>query len=55
MNEWVLNKRDRKIMLRRMIDGVCFERLAEEFDLSVIQTKRIVYKWTKIMFPDDAK
>lgn len=37
-------ERDREIMRRRLIDGVCYEPLAEEFDLSVTQVKRIVYK-----------
>jgi DNA-directed RNA polymerase specialized sigma24 family protein len=27
-----------------MLDGITFERLAEEFDLSVQQVKTIVYK-----------
>lgn len=36
--------RDRKILKRRLIDGVCFEPLSEEFGLSVAQIKRIVYK-----------
>ena len=42
--EWVMNERNRKILHRRLIDGVRFEKLAEEFDLSVTQTKNIVYK-----------
>jgi hypothetical protein len=37
-------ERNRKILKRRMIDGICFEPLAEEFDMSVSQIKRIVYK-----------
>lgn len=44
IDEWVLNERDRKILKRRMIDGICFEPLAEEFDLSTTQIKSIVYK-----------
>ena len=42
--EWVMNERNRKILHRRLIDGVHFDDLAEEFDLSVTQTKNIVYK-----------
>lgn len=42
--EWVMNERNRKILHRRLIDGVRFDKLAEEFDLSVTQTKNIVYK-----------
>lgn len=44
IDEWILNERDRKILKRRLIDGICFEPLAEEFDMSVRQMKRIVYK-----------
>lgn len=44
ITQWVLNERNRKIMYRRFIDGVRFEKLAEEFELSVTQVKNIVYK-----------
>lgn len=37
-------ERNRAILKRRLIDGVCYEPLAEEFDLSVRQTQNIVYK-----------
>lgn len=37
-------ERNRAVLKRRLLDGVCFEPLAEEFDLSVRQIKRIVYK-----------
>lgn len=41
--EWIHSERDRAIIRRRLLDGISFENLAEEFDLSVPQTKRIVY------------
>lgn len=44
IDEHIHNERDRKILKRRLIDGVILERLAEEFDLSVRQTKSIIYK-----------
>ena len=37
-------ERDRAIMKRRFIDGIKFEPLAEEFEISVSQCKRIVRK-----------
>lgn len=48
IDEYIHNERDRKILKRRFIDGICYEPLAEEFRLSVRQTKNIVYKheWT---------
>lgn len=36
-------ERNRAILKRRLIDGICFEPLAEEFGVSVRQCKRIVY------------
>lgn len=50
IDEWILNERDRAILKRRLIDGICFEPLAEEFDMSVRQIKRIVYKSQETLF-----
>lgn len=47
IDEWIIGKnseRDRAILKRRLLDGVCYEPLAEEFDLSVRQIKNIVYR-----------
>lgn len=49
-DEWIRSERDRKILERRLIDGICYEPLAEEFDLSTDQVKRIVYKGEAILF-----
>ena len=50
IDEWIFNERDRAILKRRLLDGICFEPLAEEFDLSVRQVKNIVYKAQKRLF-----
>lgn len=50
IDEWILSERDRKILKRRLIDGIRFEPLAEEFDLSVRYTKTIVYKGEDRLF-----
>ena len=50
IDEYILNQKHREIMRRRLIDGICFESLAEEFDMSVRQIKRIVYKCEEIVF-----
>lgn len=50
IDEWILNERNRKIPKRRLIDHVCFEPLAEEFDLSVRQVKNIVYRSQEKLF-----
>ena len=44
IDEWIFSERDRAILKRRLIDGITFEVLASEFELSVIQVKRIVKK-----------
>lgn len=42
IEEHIHSERDRAIMRRRLIDGIRLEPLAEEFDLSTVQVKRIV-------------
>ncbi len=49
IDEWVKGERNRQIMKRRLIDCICFEPLAEEFDLSVQHTHTIVAKNIKIL------
>ena len=47
IDQWIFKERDRAILKRRLLDGICYEPLAEEFDLSVQQTKSIIYKATE--------
>lgn len=47
IDEWIIGRnaeRDRQILKRRLLDGVTYDRLAEEFDLSVRQLKNIIYR-----------
>jgi DNA-directed RNA polymerase specialized sigma24 family protein len=50
INEWIHSERDRAILKRRLIDGITYERLAEEFDISVRHIKRIIYKSEELLF-----
>ena len=50
IEEYVHSERDRKILCRRLIDGVTMERLAEEHNLSVSQVKRIVKANEAVIF-----
>lgn len=50
INEWIHNERNRKILIRRFLDGICYEPLAEEFDLSVTQIRHIVTKESNQLF-----
>ena len=42
IDEWIFSERDRKILKRRLLDGITHEKIAEEFDMSVRQIKYIV-------------
>ena len=50
IDEWIHSERDRSILKRRLIDGICYEPLAEEFGLSVRQVKNIVYRSQNKLF-----
>lgn len=50
IDEWIKGERERAILKRRLIDGICYEPLAEEFGLSVDRIKQIVYKQQDILF-----
>lgn len=43
-------ERNRCILKRRLIDGLTYEQLAEEFDLSVQSVQKIIYKNEQIIF-----
>lgn len=55
IDEWILNERDRHILKRRLLDGICYEPLAEEFSLSVRHVKTIVYKSEDRLFTKIAR
>lgn len=44
IDEYIHNERNREILKRKLTDGITYEKLAEEFDMSVGQVKNIVYK-----------
>lgn len=44
IDEWIFKERDRQILKRRLLDGICYDQIAEEFSLSVRQVKNIVYR-----------
>lgn len=50
IDDLIHSERNRAILKRRLIDGLTYESLAEEFDLSVAQIKRIVYKGENLIF-----
>ena len=44
IDEYIHSERNRRILKRKLIDGITYEALAEEFDLSVTSVKKIVLK-----------
>lgn len=48
--EHIHSERDRRILERRLIDGIVIEKLAEEFELSPRQIKNILRKNEEILF-----
>lgn len=53
IDEYTIGKnaeRDRKILKRRLIDGLVYERIAEEFDLSTVHVKTIIKKRQEHLF-----
>ena len=48
--EHLHSERDRALLRRRLIDGIVFEKLAEEFQLSPRQTRTIVHRCEEILF-----
>lgn len=50
IDEWILNQKHREILKSRLIDGLTYEALAEMYDMSPRQIKRIVYKSQETLF-----
>lgn len=53
IDEWIIGRnaeRNRAILKRRLLDGITYDKLAEEFDMSVRQMKTIVYKSEETLF-----
>lgn len=44
IDDWIFSDRDRSILKARLLDGMTYDALADHFDMSVRQIKRIVYK-----------
>ena len=50
IREYIHSQRDRKILYRRLVDGITFELLADEFQMSSRQIRTIVRKQEEILF-----
>ena len=50
IDNWIKNQRDRGIMKRKLIDGITYERISEEYELSVKQVYRICKKYVALLY-----
>ena len=50
IDEWIFNERDREILKRRLLDGLTYKELQDEFNLSIDRLKRIIYKGQNKIF-----
>ena len=50
IDQWIFSERDRSMLKRRLLDGVTYEKIAEEFDMSTRQVKRIIPKAEEKLF-----
>ena len=49
IDEWIFSVRDRYILKRHLLDGICYEKIAEEVGLSTRYTKDVAAKAMKII------
>ncbi len=42
IDQHIFSERDRQMLKRKLLDGITYEALAEEYDLSVQRTKSII-------------
>ena len=50
IDEWIFHERNRRILKRKLLDGLTYEKVAEEFELSPQQIKTIVKKCQDTLF-----
>ena len=49
IDQWIFNEKNRNLAKRKLIDGVSFEQIAGEYQLSVNQAKNIVRDVIEVM------
>ena len=50
IDQWIFSEKNRKLAKRKLIDGVSFEQVANEYQLSVNQTKNIVKDAIEVIY-----
>lgn len=50
IDQWIFSERDRAMLKRKLLDGITYEKIAEEFDMSTRHVKRIIPKAEEKLF-----
>ena len=50
IDQWIHNDIDRQMLKRKYLDGICFEPLSEEFEMSTNHCQKRVKKARKQLF-----
>ena len=51
IDEWIFSERDRRVLKRKLIDNITYEKIGKEFDLSPRYVSTIVYKGIQKIAP----
>jgi len=55
IDQWIFNEKNRNLAKRKLIDGVSFEQIANEYQLSVNQAKNIVKNAIDVIYEKHTK
>ena len=50
IDEWIFSEEDRKLLKRRLLDGIVVEKLAEEFNYSTQHTYKKIHNAQNVLF-----
>jgi hypothetical protein len=50
ISEYIHREKDRRILRRKLVDGITYEALAEEVDMSVRGVQQVVYRNREAIF-----
>lgn len=50
IDSYIFSERDRELLKRRLLDGIVYEKLGEEFGITDVQAKRIVKDKSQHLF-----
>ena len=50
IDDYIHSARDRRVLKLRFIDGLTYEKIAQEMDMSVRQIQNIIYRHEMVVF-----